>query len=113
MVNGGGGGVVSGTPYLGAAASDDGGASWEKLDFRAEEGGTALDPGGPIVSPGSPGAWCEQVIGTPYLVACPGGELRLYHCGKTTETNMSIGLLVSDSGDVGPGAWRPVWPGSE
>jgi hypothetical protein len=54
------------------------------------------------------GEWTSQVVGTPYLVA-DGDALRLYHCAKqNSETNMSIGLLVSESGDVAAGAWRGV-----
>jgi len=98
-----GGGAFTGVHRLGAAVSDDGGASWKKL---AGLGGP--DPGGPIVEPGSAGAWTEQVVGTPYLVPVGGGGLRLYFCAKTARTNMSIGVLESASGEVGPGAWRPL-----
>ena len=94
-----GGGTFSGTHRLGAATSSDGGRTWERVgDGRA------------IVAPGIVplGEWTSQVVGTPYLVA-DGGALRLYHCAKqNSETNMSIGLLVSESGDVSAGAWRGV-----
>ena len=36
------------------------------------------------------------------------GSLRLYHCAKTKETNMSIGVLVSPSGAFDADAWRGV-----
>ena len=94
-----GGGTFSGTHRLGAATSSDGGRTWARVgDGRA------------IVAPGvAPlGAWTNQVVGTPYLVA-DGDALRLYHCAKqNSETNMSIGLLISESGDVAAGAWRGV-----
>jgi hypothetical protein len=94
-----GGGTFSGTHRLGAATSSDGGRTWARVgDGRA------------IVAPGIVplGEWTSQVVGTPYLVA-DGGALRLYHCAKqNSETNMSIGLLVSESGDVAAGAWRGV-----
>jgi hypothetical protein len=96
-------GVFEGKHRIGVATSDDRGASWHKaLDLEGP------DPGGPIVEPGSPGAWTEQVVGTPYLVPLADGGLRLYYCAKTTSTNMSIGLLESSSGDVGRDAWRAV-----
>lgn len=96
-------GVFEGKHRIGVATSDDRGASWHKaLDLDGP------DPGGPIVEPGSPGAWTEQVVGTPYLVPLADGGLRLYYCAKTTSTNMSIGLLESSSGDVGRDAWRAV-----
>ena len=94
-----GGGTFSGTHRLGAATSSDGGRTWARVG-----------DGQAIVAPGiAPlGAWTAQVVGTPYLVA-DGETLRLYHCAKqNSETNMSIGLLVSESGDVSPGAWRGV-----
>ena len=94
-----GGGTFSGTHRLGAATSSDGGRTWARVgDGRA------------IVAPGIVplGEWTSQVVGTPYLVA-DGDALRLYHCAKqNSETNMSIGLLVSESGDVSAGAWRGV-----
>ena len=94
-----GGGTFSGTHRLGAAASSDGGRTWARVgDGRA------------IVAPGIVplGAWTAQVVGTPYLVA-DGDALRLYHCAKqNSETNMSIGLLISESGKVAAGAWRGV-----
>ena len=68
----------------------------------------APDPGGPIVEPGQPGAWTEQVVGTPYLVPMEGGALRLYFCAKTSATNMSIGCLESPDGELGMAAWRPL-----
>ena len=95
----GGGGTFSGTHRLGAATSADGGRTWARVgDGKA------------IVAPGvAPlGAWTSQVVGTPYLVA-DGDALRLYHCAKqNSETNMSIGLLISESGNVAAGAWRGV-----
>ena len=94
-----GGGTFSGTHRLGAATSSDGGRTWARVG-----------DGQAIVAPGvAPlGSWTAQVVGTPYLVA-DGDALRLYHCAKqNSETNMSIGLLVSESGDVAAGAWRGV-----
>jgi hypothetical protein len=94
-----GGGTFSGTHRLGAATSSDGGRTWARVG-----------DGQAIVAPGiAPlGAWTAQVVGTPYLVA-DGDALRLYHCAKqNSETNMSIGLLISESGNVAAGAWRGV-----
>ena len=54
------------------------------------------------------GDWTAQVVGTPYLVGMDDGSLRLYHCAKTKETNMSIGVLVSPSGAFDADAWRGV-----
>ena len=87
----------TGTHRLGAATSSDGGASWTRA-------------AGPIVEPGvAPlGDWTAQVVGTPYLVGMDDGSLRLYHCAKTKETNMSIGVLVSPSGAFDADAWRGV-----
>ena len=99
---------------LGAAVSADGGVSWDKMQFDTQQlsagaAKEASDPGGPILSPGgAAGAWTAQVVGTPYLVPMADGSLRLFHCAKTTETNMSIGLLESPSGDVSVDAWRPL-----
>merc|ERR1712228_941125 len=99
----GGGGPFAGTHRLGVAGSEDAGATWGKLAVQG-----ALDPGGPIVEPGGPGAWTAQVVGTPYLVPMDGGALRLYFCAKTTQTNMSIGCLESVNGEVGMDAWQPI-----
>ena len=97
-------GVFSGLHRLGVATSDDAGRSWTKMAVE----GTA-DAGGPIVSPGEPGAWTAGVVGTPYLVPLDGGGLRLYFCAKDgLQMNMSIGLVESASGDVTPGSWRAV-----
>lgn len=86
---------------LGAAALDGDGGAWTKL-YGSEP---ILDPGrGPL------GDWTEQVIGTPCLVNAPDGGMRLYHCGKRkgSEEKMAIGVLVSESGDVGTDNWRAV-----
>ena len=94
-----GGGTFSGTHRLGAATSSDGGRTWARVG-----------DGQAIVAPGIVplGEWTSQVVGTPYLVA-DSGALRLYHCAKqNSETNMSIGLLISESGNVAAGAWRGV-----
>ena len=99
----GGGGPFAGTHRLGVAASDDAGATWQKLSLDG-----AADPGGPIVEPGGPGPWTEQVVGTPYLVPMEDGALRLYFCAKTAQTNMSIGCLESASGELEMDAWRPL-----
>ena len=99
----GGGGPFAGTHRLGVATSDDTGATWQKVRLDG-----APDPGGPIVEPGGPGAWTEQVVGTPYLVPMEGGALRLYYCAKTAQTNMSIGCLESPDGELGMAAWRPL-----
>ena len=100
----GGGGPFAGKHRLGVATSDDQGKTWQKV--------TTLDgapnPGGPIVEPGGPGAWTEQVVGTPYLLPMEGGALRLYFCAKTAQTNMSIGCLESESGDLAMEAWKPL-----
>ena len=42
-------------------------------------------------------------------VPMPGGALRLYHCGKVPGPNgHCIGCVESATGDVSPGAWKPV-----
>lgn len=92
---------------LGAAFCKDenGEGKWEKMDL---DGFT--QPGGPIAGPaeGPMGSWTTTVVGTPYLIAMPDGSLRLYHCGKDGDHGHSIGLLVSESGDIDPEAWKPV-----
>lgn len=81
------------------ATSLDGGRTWARFG----DGSAIVEPG---VAP--LGTWTDQVIGTPYIVAY-GGALRLYHCAKQNpETNMSIGLLVSESRDFTADAWRGV-----
>ena len=95
------------THHLGVAESTDGGASWRKLEALPG----CSSPGGPVLSPGGAGgAWTAQVVGTPYLVALPDSdELRLFHCAKAgPDANMSIGVLVSRSGDVAPSAWQSL-----
>lgn len=64
--------------------------------------------GGPIVKPGCAplGKWTSQLVGTPYLVAVEDGSVRLYFCSKTSVAGHSIGLLISDTGDIGPDCWR-------
>jgi len=94
-----GGGTFTGKHRLGAATSLDGGRTWARFG----DGSAIVEPG---VAP--LGAWTDQVIGTPYIVAY-GGALRLYHCAKQNPgTNMLIGLLVSESRDFTADAWRGV-----
>lgn len=78
----------------------EGNGGWEKMHSL----------GGPVLVPGGAGGeWTEQVVGTPYLVPMPDGGMRLYFCAKkNSETNMSIGLLVSDSGDMKEDCWKPL-----
>lgn len=89
---------------LGAAfcRNENGEGPWEKLKGES-----------PIASPGvgAMGEWTKQVIGTPYLVRISDGSLRLYHCAKmNSDTSMSIGLLVSESGSISPKCWSPGMP---
>ena len=71
--------------------------------------GARVGDGRAIVAPGvasgrldKPRSWGRRLV-------ADGDALRLYHCAKqNSETNMSIGLLVSESGDVAAGAWRGV-----
>merc|ERR1719354_480110 len=68
-----------------------------------------LNEGRPILAPGKGplGQWTKQVIGTPFLVTMPDGSLRLYHCAKDgPEGKMGIGVVVSESGDIGPDCWK-------
>lgn len=63
----------------------------------------------PILEPGTGvlGDWCEQVIGTPFLVRDPKNKsIRLYHCGKAgPEDKMSIGMVTSPDGNISPKSW--------
>eukprot|EP00957_Ditylum_brightwellii_P205841 15345678-Ditylum_brightwellii.AAC.1 len=89
----------SGKHSLGAAFCDDN-KTWKKLN----DAKPILEPGkGPL------GDWTNQVIGTPYLVVMDDGSLRLYHCGKEgAQAKMSIGVVVSKSGDVEPDCWTAL-----
>lgn len=92
---------------LGAAfcKDDSGDGPWEKMDLHGSS-----QPGGPIAGPGegAMGSWTTTVVGTPYLLSLPDGSLRLYHCGKDSDHGHSIGMLVSESGDVTCHAWKPI-----
>jgi len=89
-----------GTHRLGAAFCDGKTGEWVKLN----DGKPILEPGkGPM------GDWTVQVIGTPYIVSLPDGSLRVYHCGKDgPDGKMAIGVVVSESGDVGPESWKAM-----
>lgn len=90
-----------GTHSLGAASCSDknGDGPWTKLGLIAQPGVGAM------------GKWTKQVIGTPYLVAMPDGSLRLYHCAKkNSDTSMSIGLIISESGNISPQCWSSIMP---
>jgi len=90
----------SGTHSLGAAYCDQNTTTWHKLN----NGNPILEPG-----KGALGEWTTQVIGTPYLVLMDDGSLRLYHCGKNgPDSKMSIGLIVSKSGDIAPECWQAL-----
>jgi len=68
-----------------------------------------LNDGLPILEPGKGplGEWTKQVIGTPFTVHMPDGSLRLYHCAKDgPDGKMAIGVVVSESGDIGPDCWK-------
>jgi predicted GH43/DUF377 family glycosyl hydrolase len=70
-----------------------------------------LNDGNPILEPGVPplGDWCKHVIGTPCLVNMPDGSLRLYHCGSNAAGGkMSIGSVVSTSGEIEPICWEAL-----
>lgn len=107
----GGQGAFAGKHRLGVArlvnSADNGKSTWEKdTAITGVPGGPILDPG---VEPLEP--WTSQVIGTPYLVAMEDGSLRLYFCSKRDPSmNMSIGLVMSATGDVSPSSWSPVSP---
>ncbi|KAL3902478.1 MAG: hypothetical protein SGPRY_012054, partial [Prymnesium sp.] len=90
--------AASGMHQLGCALSEDGGASWSKMDGI-----------NPILSPGGAGGrWTSLVVGTPYLVPLEGGGLRLYFCAKEAEPDeMCIGALESVSGELSSDAWQP------
>eukprot|EP00978_Attheya_sp_CCMP212_P038889 scaffold197225_cov46-Attheya_sp.AAC.1 len=89
----------SGTHSLGAAYCD-GNNSWCKLN----DGNPILEPG-----KGALGEWSSQVIGTPYVVVMDDGSLRVYHCGKNgPAAKMSIGVVESKSGDIGPDCWQAI-----
>ena len=90
---------------LGAAFDRNGRGKFEKIQDIAG----CQEPGGPILKPGAGamGPWTSLVVGTPYPVSMPDGSLRLYHVAKASqEEGHSIGLVVSDSGDISPGSWR-------
>jgi len=79
------------------AGNDSNSNQWVKLN----DGLPILEPGkGPL------GEWTKQVIGTPFVVHMPDGSLRLYHCAKDgPDGKMAIGVVVSESGDIGPDCW--------
>lgn len=84
---------------LGAAFSKDG-KVWSKMN-----------DGKPILEPfkGPMGEWTKQVIGTPFVVNMPDGSLRLFHCAKDgPDGKMAIGVVVSESGDIGPECWTAL-----
>lgn len=85
---------------FGAAFSKDSNTQFEKLN----DGKPILEPG-----TGSLGDWTKQVIGTPYVVNMPDGSLRIYHCAKESPAaKMSIGVLESKTGDIGPDCWTAI-----
>mmetsp|Transcript_2658 Transcript_2658/g.3763 ORF Transcript_2658/g.3763 Transcript_2658/m.3763 type:complete len:430 (-) Transcript_2658:98-1387(-) len=90
----------TGKHRLGAAYWDSKTDKWTKLN----EGKPILEPGkGPL------GPWTKQVIGTPFVLNMPDGSLRIYHCAKDgPEAKMSIGVVVSESGDIEPDCWTAV-----
>mmetsp|Transcript_56525 Transcript_56525/g.103803 ORF Transcript_56525/g.103803 Transcript_56525/m.103803 type:complete len:481 (+) Transcript_56525:87-1529(+) len=99
------GGAFGGKHRLGVARLEQGTGKWEKDSIM-----TGV-PGGPILDPGVEplASWTSQVIGTPYLVSMDDGSLRLYFCSKRNQgMNMSIGLVVSDTGDLSPSSWKSV-----
>ena len=70
---------------------------------KAPSQSNVLEPG-----VGAMGDWTALVVGTPCVVSMPDGSLRLYHCAKkNADSSMSIGLLVSESGNAGPSSWSP------
>lgn len=73
---------------------------------------TKLNDGAPILDfEEAPfGDWCNDCIGTPFVVDMPDGSLRLYHCGKQPgiENKMAIGVVQSKSGDFMPGSWTAL-----
>ena len=87
------------THRLGAAFSKDG-TNWTKMN----EGKPILEPfKGPM------GEWTKQVIGTPFVINMEDGSLRLYHCAKEgPDSQMGIGVVVSESGDIEPDCWTAV-----
>jgi hypothetical protein len=96
-----------------AFCSDPNGAgSWTKIkdiDGFQQEGGPVAQPGRKPMGP-----WTTLIIGTPYLVNMPDGSLRLYHCGKESmEKGHAIGLMISDTGEISPDAWKPAMVGAD
>lgn len=93
---------------LGAAycSNANGNGEWKKIEGLAG----SSQAGGPIAAPGevAMGSWTTTVVGTPYLISMPDGSLRLYHCGRDGEHGHSIGLVVSESGEVSADAWKPA-----